>query len=696
MYNLNKEKFLSILIVGSFFFQLVSCEEKAEYNQQNYPIIQTNEVTEIDSSGAKFSGELLKSGIDEILDYGFVWNKNPKPNLNNFKISLGNEITPKISKKITFDLIANQNYYVRVYVVTINQIIYSNEELFTSLGSSKPIINSFTPKNGIDGDTLTIEGKNFGSVLSSNVVKIGSIPVSILTATSEKLKILIPSIPQSGSYKIQVTSNGKSGIAAENLTIENPFISTFTPNKGPDGTTLTIKGDYFSYNKSFNKVYLNQMPCQVIESSRTQLKAITPFTLFVGTTKVIVNINGKINTPNNDYFIEGPYITDVNPLQGSYKDVVTISGEGFSSIANENIVSFGPLKVTILSTSNTKLSVVVPDLPGDPVAVSIRRANKLHSFSNNFIINNPWNKISSDVFPGQERGMATGFSVGTRGFITLGRVNDYNLYQSFNNMEIYKDLWEYNSSTNSWIQRPNFPGESRYYATGFSIGSKGYVGSGISNNQSLLSDFYEYDSEANSWKKISNMPGTGRYGAVSFSAGGKGYVGLGKIGNVGSNTEKSDFFEYDPITNIWKQFSGPSKPSAFDFAFSLNNKGYVVIDGKELWELNPSTYTWIRRSDYPDNLPFGSFSFTIGNKAYAGSGLYGAGITLSYSRNFYEYDPNIDQWNQLEGFDYLKRFTGVAWGLGNKGYVLTGQSNAQVLGDWPYKYLKDFWVYNKP
>ena len=42
----------------------------------------------------------------------------------------------------------------------------------------------------------------------------------------------------------------------------------------------------------------------------------------------------------------------------------------------------------------------------------------------------------------------------------------------------YKDFWEYDPATNTWTQKADFGGTTRSVAVGFSIGSKGYIGTG--------------------------------------------------------------------------------------------------------------------------------------------------------------------------------------------------------------------------
>ena len=49
-------------------------------------------------------------------------------------------------------------------------------------------------------------------------------------------------------------------------------------------------------------------------------------------------------------------------------------------------------------------------------------------------------------------------------------------------MLILKDFWEYDPATNAWTQKADFGGTARYGAVGFSIGSKGYIGTGSDLN----------------------------------------------------------------------------------------------------------------------------------------------------------------------------------------------------------------------
>src|SRR5439155_18641436 len=119
-------------------------------------------------------------------------------------------------------------------------------------------------------------------------------------------------------------------------------------------------------------------------------------------------------------------------------------------------------------------------------------------------------------FGGGARYAAAGFSIGTKGYIGTGIThNGYNYYY-------HNDFWEWDQATNVWTQKAAFTGTQRYGATGFSIGQKGYITTGWSPSQ--LNDLWEYDPAVNSWTQKLNFGGAARYTAASFVVGNYAYV----------------------------------------------------------------------------------------------------------------------------------------------------------------------------
>jgi len=75
---------------------------------------------------------------------------------------------------------------------------------------------------------------------------------------------------------------------------------------------------------------------------------------------------------------------------------------------------------------------------------------------------------------------------------------------------------------------------------GFSIGNKGYIGTGIGGN--LNKDFWEWNKLSDQWKEIANFEGKARASAIGFSIGNKGYIVTGGTGG----TVFKDFWELTP------------------------------------------------------------------------------------------------------------------------------------------------------
>ena len=142
-------------------------------------------------------------------------------------------------------------------------------------------------------------------------------------------------------------------------------------------------------------------------------------------------------------------------------------------------------------------------------------------------------------FGGTGRYGAVGFSIGSKGYIGTG--ND-----ASGPFGYVKDFWEYDPATNAWTQKADFGGGDRGFAVGFSIGSKGHIGTGIFAGN----DFWEYDPATNAWTQKADFGGTARWLAIGFSIGDKGYIGTG---SDFSGFVTKEFWEYDPATNAWTQ-----------------------------------------------------------------------------------------------------------------------------------------------
>jgi N-acetylneuraminic acid mutarotase len=263
---------------------------------------------------------------------------------------------------------------------------------------------------------------------------------------------------------------------------------------------------------------------------------------------------------------------------------------------------------------------------------------------------NTWTQLAN--FTGAARASAVGFSIGSKGYVGLGADTSYNNYN---------DFYEYDPSANSWTAKTSFPGTARASAVGFSIGTKGYVGTGgrktsLLGSTTYYQDFYEYNPSTNSWTAKTSFTGSARGGAVGFSIGNKGYVGTGNYGTTSSPTVLQDFYQYDPSANTWTSkasFPGTARTSAAGFA--IGSYGYVGTGGypsttassvkyyNDFYQYDPSTNTWTTLTAFPGTIRYGAVGFAIGSRGYIGTGYAGTSGNGSFGtkvKDFWEYEPD--------------------------------------------------------
>ena len=281
-------------------------------------------------------------------------------------------------------------------------------------------------------------------------------------------------------------------------------------------------------------------------------------------------------------------------------------------------------------------------------------------------------------FGGAGRFYAAGFGIANKIYIGTGYTQSYYHYGYSD------DFWEYDPASDVWTQKAHFYGEGRCYATAFSIGDKGYMGTGEYWNGGgnvYFKDFYEYDPIENRWIPKAAFPGEVRSQAIGFTANGKGYIGLG-TSNTGM---KDDIWEYNPGTNQWIQatvFPGSKRTGCF--AFSLDNKAYIGLGWNgtltsDIWQYDPAVNTWQQKSNFPGEGRIDPVSFSIGERAYMGTGFSSTEIN-----DFWEYNPASDQWAMLSAFPGNPRDGAVGLSLNGHGYLGTGNNRG---------YAKDFWQY---
>lgn len=287
-----------------------------------------------------------------------------------------------------------------------------------------------------------------------------------------------------------------------------------------------------------------------------------------------------------------------------------------------------------------------------------------------------WQKIAS--MPAGARDAAISFTIGNTLFCGGSGTT--------------KDFYAYDAAARTWTKKANIPGVqiNRWFAVGFAINSKGYVGLGTDHGaDSLKNDLWEYDPIKDSWTQKADYPGGHRDGLGVFVAGNKAYVGGGSD-NV---YVYSQFYEYDPSNDMWTQKANiPESGDIFPSMFTIGNYGYAVCGAgaseyTDLFQYDPSSDSWSGLNSFPGEARQAAVSFVSNGKAYVGLGQSG------YSKNYadmYSYDPVKDEWTKELSIPGTGRSWATISTVGDTAYI----GNGAYFTSTSLNYLGDWWAYS--
>ncbi|MGQ0826759.1 MAG: kelch repeat-containing protein [Bacteroidota bacterium] len=216
---------------------------------------------------------------------------------------------------------------------------------------------------------------------------------------------------------------------------------------------------------------------------------------------------------------------------------------------------------------------------------------------------NQWTQKAD--LPGGGRYGAIGFSSSEKGYVALGA----------SQTTYYNDIFEYDPKTNQWTKKADFPEEGRIDASVFFTENKAYLllGAQQKNITPKKKDVWEYDTQTNKWVKKAEFPGAPRVAATAFTLNNKGYI---YAGFNRATLRYQDVWEYDPATNLWTQKADAlCGVRSYAFSFVINNNAFVgtgkksMFGSNDVWKYGPQSPSITSDND-----------FAIGATVYFGEG----------------------------------------------------------------------------
>jgi hypothetical protein len=452
------------------------------------------------------------------------------------------------------------------------------------------------------------------------------------------------------------------------------LITSVSPEEGHIGEVVTISGKHFT---SGSEIFFNSVPAVITSITENEILVTVPEGAATGSIAVVADGKSTLST-NAFTVLHPPVISAFAPQTGGVGSSVTITGTNFSAVTNQNTVTFNGITAPVTASSATQLTVTVPQTATGKIAVSVKGKSFTTNEDFTIVPTNEWQSVAD--FSGPGRYYAVGFSIGTKGYVGTGRRPGG---------VKAKDLWEFNSETGAWTQKADLPATGRENAVGFAIGTKGYIGTGTTGLKQK--DMWEYDPTQNQWTPKDDFGGGDRENATVFVVGTKAYVGLGVHGD--QHERMRDLWEFNPMQPAGQQWTQRQNVGGTDYAsivsglppasFTIGEKGYVAIplsNGSlpDFWEFNPVANTWSPKAKTPVDISASSqaVSFVLHDKGYM---LSGAAL--------WRYDASSNTWLQKANFPLANIRYASGFSISNLGYAGLGYTTGESLK--VYKYYPD-------
>ena len=251
-----------------------------------------------------------------------------------------------------------------------------------------------------------------------------------------------------------------------------------------------------------------------------------------------------------------------------------------------------------------------------------------------------------------------------------------------------------------WEFKGYYNADTRHHPITFSNDRYGFVIAGQNAQGEYLEDVFRYDTEQELWEQLSNFPGGER--GYSYGVADESYAYIG----FGSNNDgyPNDFWKYDIINNTWEELASfPYLGRNHPAMVLVNNKIFIglgSIDGENLgdwWEYDIEKNSWTEKTSFDYGDRHHPFYFSIENIAYVGFG-HGNYINnnINIYNDFYQYNPDLDEWTELNNFPSEGRVAGTQFSYNGKGYVLSGDGDDHGPLDsgelWEYNPISDSWT----
>ncbi|KAJ8273405.1 hypothetical protein GJAV_G00101260 [Gymnothorax javanicus] len=313
--------------------------------------------------------EVLINGIPSYCsgDCGFEWSEDKTPTVTGISPTEGSYALNTVLI-ITGSGFFSENATVLIGDVKCTVVRMDDSSLTCRVGNASagtfPVSVSFHSLGYPMRTLLTVMGYGF---CNSTSVLIGGQKCAIVYADLDKILCRTPQ-GTAGSHAVTVEMSEMTVTVTDPFVYDvklTPVITSMSPLRTNvwEGANLTIQGSNFQHQMASSSVTIGETECRILEWSSTDITCVLP-----PLPPALYNVNveagnwGYATTHDGrnatiEYILE---VTGISPTRGSFfgGSKVTITGSGFSSTIDDNVVFIGGASCEVTHASEHQLECV--------------------------------------------------------------------------------------------------------------------------------------------------------------------------------------------------------------------------------------------------------------------------------------------------------------------------------------------------
>lgn len=234
-------------------------------------------------------------------------------------------------------------------------------------------IFSIVPAKGEPGSSAIISGINFSDAVQ---VRVGNAEAEKVAVSSNRIQILLPE-NELGTFPVTLSRGDEFAEGADYTYVEEGkakmALVNMIPESGFAGTEVVIYGQGFGDDTNDLHVFFDDAEGEVSFSTRNIIHVKAPQHALGESFVTVRNSFQEGGTLRYIYRAAPVFqLLSIVPESGKAGTTATITGELFSKVPSENIVTINGVRATVVSATTEKLMVTIPENPEGTYSIKLK------------------------------------------------------------------------------------------------------------------------------------------------------------------------------------------------------------------------------------------------------------------------------------------------------------------------------------